>query len=149
MFVTHRDNVTGTTRNEKILLPIYKNKTPLNDSLSRQALVLEFDDMIKIDLYLDMITNNPFSLFLAVEKDNKCEDYEILMQVQCVVNCLFENCQFESTELEDDYRHPNVRYCRYRCQPTMQVLVRHMKSATMTYLPSPIKIFELAALAIL
>ena len=148
VLVTHKDNVTGILRNEKFTLPIYQKKSPLNDSTSRSALVFEFTDMIKIDLYLDIITSNPFSVFLAVEKTYGCENFEMLMQVQCVVNCLFEACEFENTELENDYRHPNVRYCRYKCQPTTRVLVRRIKSATTAFLPSPLKIFELAAMAI-
>ena len=118
----------------------------LNDSFGGPGLVISFSDAIEINIYLDIVTSTPFSVFMALESSDSCQNYQVLSRLLCSSDCTYTECPFQYAERDDQHAH--IQYCRFKCQSTTKVYIRCIIANHMKFLPPNINIIELAAMAI-
>ena len=139
------DYATDATWKNMITIPVKHGRSPLNDS-KVHGLKISFNDAIKLEIYLDIVTSSPFSVFLAVEATDSCQNYEVMSLLQCTKDCVYAECPFQYAEMEG--YHDDIQYCRFKCQITTKVYIRYKITRQMKYLPTYVTLIELAAMAI-
>ena len=117
------------------------------DILSREEVtsnIIHFNDIVALDVYEKIESNLTFGLYLAILVTDQCENYEFMSQTGCTDHCIFQECNFESSEISSD-----VLYCKSRCFPGPEVLIQRKVKFGMPYLPTTIEIVGLVAMSLL